>query len=142
LVSALMPLLLLCDGCKLVDQTTFGAKPVAPSPDQMTEALKTGSRLPLVIIRFDNGAIDETAGLRTAVNLAEARKPNAEYDVVTIVPARLSPDQQIATAERTQRDATDVMDTLADLGVSPDHISLGVRTDPAASGREIRIYVH
>jgi type IV pilus biogenesis protein CpaD/CtpE len=135
-------LLLCCGGCKLVDQTTFGAKPVPPAPDQLSEALKPDSRVPLVIIRSANNTLAaQQDALRTAVDLAQARKPDAKYDVVTVVPARLTPDQQIAAAEQTQRDATDVMDQLSDLGVDPAQMSLEVRSDPAILQRELRIYV-
>lgn len=135
-------LLFWCSGCKLVDQTTFGAKPIPPAPDQLTEALKPDSRVPLVTIRYaDNAAVAQHEALRTAVDLAQARKPDAKYDVVTVVPARLTPDQQIAAAEQTQRDATDVMSQLADLGVDPTRMTLAVRTDPAILERELRIYV-
>jgi type IV pilus biogenesis protein CpaD/CtpE len=135
-------LLLCCTGCKLVDQTTFGAKPIPPAPDQLSEALKPDSRVPLVIILAANREVAaQEQALRTAVDLAQARKPDAKYDVVTVVPGHLTPDQQIAAAEQTQGDATDVMDQLAELGVDPARMSLQVRADPAILQRELRIYV-
>jgi len=140
--SAALALLLCCSGCKLVDQTTFGARLAPPAPDQLTEALKPDSRVPLVIIRYAaTDVVPQVEALRTAVELAQARKPDAKFDVVTVVPARVTPDQQIAAAQQTQRDATDVMEQLSDLGVDPARMSLGVRADPAISERELRIYV-
>jgi hypothetical protein len=124
--------------CKLVDQTTFGAAPAAPAPDQLTAAL-TG--VPLVVIRGPYPAMYDEA-LRDAVGLAEARKPNAAYDVVTIVPASGSSDQQIAEAAKGQPDAIDMMDKLAEIGVDPQRMHLSVRADAAVAAREMRLYVH
>jgi len=136
-------LALWCAGCALVDQTTFGAKPTPPAPDQITVALATRSLMPLVVIRGDGAAYDDA--LRTAVDLAQARRPGASYDLVVVVPAGgvrgNDLDGQIAQAERSEGEATDVMAKLTDYGVDPERIHLAVRAEPEVSVPELRIYV-
>ncbi len=129
-------------GCKLVDQTTFGAAPVAPAPDQISAALAANTGVPLVVIRFDGAGVAYDEALRKAVQLAQARRPDAVYDLTTVVPAQGPPDQQISAVTEGEQDATDVMDTMADLGVNPDKMHLAARAEPGLPARELRIYVH
>jgi hypothetical protein len=138
----LLATVLLQAGCKLVDQTTFGAKPVPPAPDLLTEALAEGSRIPLVVIHYGGAAFVYDDTLNTEVDAALARKPDATFDVVTEVPATGNPDDQTAAIERGQQDAVGVMSKLADDGVDPARIHLSARTDPGITAREIRLYVH
>jgi len=139
---AALALVLALAGCKLVDQTTFGVAAQPPAPDQLTEALRRGSGVPLVVVRYDGAEVAYDQALHDAVDLAEARKPDVAYDVVTVVPAKGTPDQQIAAAEQAQHDATDVMDKMVDIGVRPERVHLATRTDPSITAHEIRIYVH
>ena len=137
-----VPLGLALGGCSLVDQTTFGAKPRPPLPDQLTQALQAGSGVPLVVIRFDAAADAYDQAMRNAVDLALQRKPEAVFDLVTVVPARNTPDQQIALAEQGARSAAQVLAEMTDIGVPPDRIHLSVRSDPGPDQLELRIYVH
>jgi hypothetical protein len=138
---ALLALICLA-GCKLVDQTTFGAQPLPPAPDQLSAALRAGSGIPLVVIRHDGAGTLAAEGLRQAVEMAETRKPGARYEITTVVPATGPIDQQVDAVAQERLTATDLMSTLADLGVAPDRIGLSARTDPTLATREIRIYVH
>lgn len=142
----LMPapwLVLLClTGCKLVDQTTFGGKPQKPPPDMLTQALQPGPPVPLVTIVFNGGEVAYADQLRLAVQMAEARKPDMQYDLVTAVPARGSPADQVQVAKQGQSDAVDVASEMSGLGVDPTRIHLSARTDPQITTRELRIYIH
>jgi hypothetical protein len=142
LIAALMISLLCLPGCKLVNQTTFGAQPARPAPDQLSLALQAGSGMPLVVIRDDGTAGLTATSLREAVDMAETRKPGARYDITTVVPVSRSFDQQISAVEQGRQQAADVMSTLADLGVAPERMQLLAHADPALTRREIRIYVH
>lgn len=134
--------LLLLAGCKVVDQTTFGAKPVAPPPDLLTQALRSNSTVPLVVIRFNGGEGAYVDQLRMAVLMAEARRPDAQYDVVTVVPTTGDPAKDAQTATAGQADAAAVGDLMENLGVEPTRIRLSARTEPEAKMRELRVYVH
>lgn len=129
-------------GCKLVDQTTFGAKPEKPPPDMLTQALQPGPPIPLVTIVFNGGQVAYAEQLRLAVLMAEARKPNIQYDLVTVVPGRGNPADQVAAAKAGESDAIAVADTMNGLGVDPPRIHMSARTDPNVTARELRIYVH
>lgn len=136
-------LLVLCCllGCRLVDQTTFGGKPQKPPPDILTQALQPGPPVPLVTIVFNGGEVAYAEQLRLAVQMAEARKPEVQYDVVTAVPARGSPADQARAAKQGESDAIEVADEMNTLGVDPTRIHMSARTDPRISNRELRIYV-
>ena len=128
-------------GCALVDQTTFGVPATPPAPDQLTDALQSRGAIPLVTIRYDGAAVAYAESLATAIDAAEARKPDVTFDVVTAVPAVGDPAAQVRAIEQGQGDAQQVMDWMADDGVTPDRIHLSARTDPTIRAREVRIYV-
>ena len=70
----------------MVDQTTFAPDPEPPAPAQVATTAQADRRVPLLTVRFDvpNPAYGDL--LRYAVQTAEARDPNVQYDVVTVVP--------------------------------------------------------
>ena len=137
-------LLVLCClvGCRLADQTTFGGKPQRPPPDMLTQALQPGPAIPLVTIVFNGGEVAYAEQLRLAVQMAEARKPDVQYDLVTAVPATGTPADQVRVAKQGESDAVDVAQAMNDLGVDPPRIHMAARTDPRINARELRIYVH
>lgn len=128
--------------CRVVDQTTFGAKPQKPLPDMLTRALAPGPPVPLVTIVFNGGQVAYADQLRLAVLMAEGRHPGLQYDLVTVVPARGTPSAQEAAAKAGNSDAIDVADEMDSLGVDPAHIHFSARTDADVDARELRIYVH
>lgn len=136
-------LLVLCSlmGCRLVDQTTFGGKPQKPPPDMLTRALQPGPPIPLVTIVFNGGEVAYVDQLRLAVQMAEARKPGAQYDLVTTVPGSAVPADQVRIARQGESDAITVAQAMNDLGVDPPRIHMAARTDPKVTARELRIYV-
>jgi hypothetical protein len=140
-LPALLALLPLLTGCKLVDQTTFGGKPQKPPPDMLTEALRPGPPIPLVTIVFNGGEVAYVDELRLAVQMAEARKPDVRYDLVTVVPARGDPSDQVKAARQGEPDAIAVADEMINLGVDPTRMQMSARTDPRLNARELRIYV-
>ena len=139
-IGAILLVLPAC-GCALIDQTTFGARPVAPAPDQLSMALRSNGTVPLVTIRYDGAEFTYDDALATAIEAARARKADASFDIVTAVPAKGTPGEQARTIEQGQGDAAEVMSKMADDGVTPDRIHLSARTDPTITAREVRVYV-
>ena len=132
---------LLLGGCKLIDQTSFGARPVAPAPDFVAEALKPGSKLPLMTIRFDGTPFNYDAQLKSVLELAQARRPEAKYQVVTVVPASGDPGKDIHAIENGRYDVRRLEDAMGNDGIAGDDIRTSARTEKGVTAREIRIYV-
>ncbi len=133
--------LALLGGCKLIDQTTFGAKPVSPSPDFVAEALKPGSRLPLMTVRFDGTPFNYDTQLKSVLDLAQTRRPDAKYHVVTVVPASGDPEKDSRVIENGRYDVRRLEDAMTNDGVAGDDIRTSARTEKGVTAREIRIYV-
>ena len=123
---------LLLAGCKLIDQTTFAPSPEAvPTGEQMA---KVDARTALLTINYTEPNPSYQDVLRYAVRTAETRAPGVQYDVIAILPSG-------ADAAAAQRRAADVMRGIMDQGVADSRIHLGLRSAPAGSPQEIRVYV-
>ena len=123
---------LLLAGCKLVDQTTF-----APSPEAKpvaAQAPKVDARTALLTINYTEPNPSYQDVLRYAVRAAETRAPGVQYDVVAMLPSG-------ADAAAAQQRSAAVMRSIMDQGVAASRIHLGLRTAPAGSPQEIRVYV-
>jgi type IV pilus biogenesis protein CpaD/CtpE len=123
---------LLLVGCKLIDQTTF-----APSPEEVAtkqEAPKVDARTPLLTIGVATPEAGYQDMLRYAVRAAETRVPGVQYDVVAMLPAGANEagSQQLVAA---------VMRDIMAQGVPASRIRLGLRSAPAGSAQEVRVYV-
>src|SRR4051812_49386855 len=82
----------LLTACKLIDQTTFAPNPEPPRPQQIQALPQQDRRLPLLTIRYDVPTPSYGNLLNYAVQSAESRNRSIEYDVVSVVPARESPE--------------------------------------------------
>lgn len=139
-----IPLLLLCTalaaGCTLIDQTTFnpraGLGPVEPV------STGPGAPPPLIAIDFDKPDPVYEAQLRQAVDQALAVKPTVSAEVVTVVPATGTPEQQVDAAVGIRADARDVARIIADQGIDPDRIHMSAHSDQGATGRQVLVFVH
>ncbi len=123
---------LLLAGCKLIDQTTF-----APSPEETAakpETPKVDARAPLVTIGYATPNPDYQDVLRYAIREAETRAPGVQYDVVAMLPPG-------ADAAAAQHRLAEVMRDIMAQGVPDSRIHLGLRSAPAGSAQEVRIYV-
>lgn len=131
--TSVMLVALLLAGCKLIDQTTF-----APSPEAKAETVtqpKADSRTPLITINFAESSPDYQGLLRFALNAAETRDPQVEYDVVAMLPGS-------SDAAAGQKHALEVMRAMIAQGVPASRIHLGLRTALAGGAPEVRVYVH
>lgn len=115
----------------LIDQRTFQP---AGTPPEFAD-VKNLPPLPLATIRFDQPDIDYAPVLAQAVDAATARKPDAEFNVVTPIGRGKLPTEQAG------QDAAAVARGIAEQQVMPDHIHVGVIEDAGNPPREVRVYV-
>jgi type IV pilus biogenesis protein CpaD/CtpE len=131
-IRGLAAVALLLAGCKLIDQTTFAPSPEAtPSAAQLA---KVDARTALLTINYTEPSPSYQDVLRYAVRTAETRAPGVQYDVIAILPSG-------ADMAAAQRRASEVMRSIMDQGVADNRIHLGLRSAPAGSPQEIRVYV-
>ena len=134
---------LLLSGClhpdwRLIDQRTFWPPHNPTSADIARANLPP---LPLVIIRFDQVDYDYRPTLADAVQAAETRKPDVEFDVLTPIPTSAAQEVQEKFARQGAADAQEVANALGADGIGPDRVHIGYRGDPGSPPREVRIYV-
>jgi hypothetical protein len=129
---------MLC-GCTLIDQRTFEGK--ARAPDATAVAKAALPPLPFVTIRMDDPDADFRPELAEAVEAAQAKKPDMEFDVVAPYPTSATAAVQEQFTRNGQADTQTVATALGYDGVSLDRVHVGFRGDPGAPPREVRIYV-
>ena len=139
-VLAVLLSMTLLGGCTLIDQRTFnpmaGAKPAPPLPPPGPAPAP-----PLVTIDFGRPNPDYTTALQQAVDQARSRKPDVQFDVVTVVPNTGTPENQVAAATALTADAREVARRIEANGVDDDHIHLLARAQIGVPTRRIEIYV-
>ncbi len=136
LVVALAPLLA---GCTLIDQRTFN--PLAGMPAKAPVVAGPAPTPPLVAIDFGRPSPDYAAALEQAVAAALARKADAQFDVITIVPATGTAAQQTEAAVGLIPDARDVARAINRDGVDDDRIHLQARADAGVATRQVQVFV-
>jgi len=109
--------------------------------DFVAEALKPGSRLPLMTVRFDGTPFNYDTQLKSVLDLAQTRRPDAKYHVVTVVPASGDPEKDSRVIENGRYDVRRLEDAMTNDGVAGDDIRTSARTEKGVTAREIRIYV-
>jgi hypothetical protein len=134
-IAAVVLALLSFTGCALIDQRTFApspeakAQPAPPLPEVAIDA-----RTPLVTIDYTVASPDYAELLHYAVRAAEARSPDVQYDVVSVLP---NMDDPALGQER----ATDVMRAIMRDRIPADRIHLALRTNPDLTAPQVRVYV-
>jgi hypothetical protein len=126
-------------GCTLIDQRTFEPKASAPSAADLARAKLPP--LPFVTIRMDNPDADIRPALAEAVEAAQARKADVEFDVLAPLPTNATPAVQDIFARNGAQDTQTVATALGYAGISLDRVHVGFRGDPGAPPREVRIYL-
>ncbi len=125
-------------GCKMIDQTTFApapeAKPPAATVPSVSVQPSVDPRTPLAVIDFASADPDYRGLLGYAVRAAEGRDHAVQFDVVAVTP---STDQ--FTSGQIQ--ASNVMRAIMEDRVPADRLHLGLRTDPALTANQVRVYV-
>jgi hypothetical protein len=128
-------------GCTLIDQATFAPYPEPPSSAQIAATARTDQRPPLLTVRYDVPHPNYQTEFRYAVHEAQARDPNLKYEVVAVVPGRGTSIPDMMAAEQSRPHAVEIMRAMMALGIPETRILLGARIDPAATVREVRVYI-
>ena len=139
-IPLLLALTALVAGCKLIDQRTFNPRAGLGPPDPPT--ITTAPTPALITIDFEKPDPAYEQQLRQAVDLAVGRKPNVEFDVVTVVPAKGTPAEQVTAATSIRGDARDVARVISSEGVDDDRVHLLARAEAGAAGRQVQVFVH
>ena len=126
-------------GCTLIDQQVvaqwFNNKPPAPPPKPVASGA-------LMTITLGSASLDsDLPAVHQAVAQALGRKPDVEFDVVTVVPSTGTPAQQVAAAEAVTSDARTVARAINADGVDDNRIHLAARAEPGVTERQIEIFV-
>ncbi len=128
--------LLSFSGCTLIDQKTFAPAPEAKAqPAPALPEIPVDPRTPLVTIDYpDDTAPDYSSLLHSAVHAAQSRYPEVQFDIIAVVtdPANAAPAQD---------HAAEVMRAIMRDRVPSSRLHLGLRTDPALSASQVRVYV-
>jgi hypothetical protein len=139
LALALAALAMGLAGCTLVDRRTFEGRARTPSPDDVVRAKLPP--LPFVTIPMDDPDADFRPALADAVEAAQARKPDVDFDVLAPIPTNATQDVRARFEQNGEQDTQTVATALGYDGVSMDHVHVGFRGDPGNPPREVRIYL-
>ena len=130
-------------GCKLIDQRTFEAKPVPP-PQSALQALAAGNQRPnLPLVTIPLGDLDGSWSpiLVAAERQAVARKPDVQFDVVTLRPTDPALEADPAVAKSLDSAAQAVAGVLLADEVPAERVHLGVRGDAGRPPPEVLVFV-
>jgi hypothetical protein len=141
------------EGAKLAQSappSVSAAANVATAPQQSTEqsahaAAPAGAGLasgrPFVIIRFPDPGVEYEQQLYEAVSAALARSPDVAFDLVAVAPAAATSEEAARNAEAARGSAEKVMQSLQNMGLPADRVSLSQVTDPNIQVNEVHLYV-
>ena len=104
-------------------------------------AASLANRRPLVVIRFDRPNVPYQEPLFTAASEALNRRPGAVFDIVSIVPQQGTPAQVALSANQSRRNAEQVLQTLIQMGLPSDRLSLSSTSSSDVGSNEVHIYV-
>jgi hypothetical protein len=113
------------------------APPGAPG----SVAAGPGSRLPLVVIRFDQPNVEYQSALYSAVSQAIERRPSALFDVVAVTPNRGGPSEVASSSGAAKKSAEKVMRALLAMGLPATRLNLSSSTSEQALANEVRVYI-
>ena len=124
---------LLLASCTLIDQRTFAPSPEAePIPVVPGAPVRYDPRTPLISIDFASPSPNYRDLLRLAVRAAESRNGTVQFDVVAVTPA---------LEDGAPPQAVEVMRAIVAERVPAARVHLGVRSDPAVTAVQVRVYV-
>jgi hypothetical protein len=133
-LAPLVLALLAFTGCTLIDRRTFAPTPEAKAQVPAPSPASIDPRTALVTIEYSVPSPDYVELLNAAVRAAEGRNPDVQYDVIAVM-------KDTADATEGMERATGVMRAIQRNRVPESRIHLGVRTDPALSVAQVRVYV-
>ena len=101
----------------------------------------TGLNKPLMIIRFDNNAVDYEKNLDTAVKMAIAKKPTAFFDLVAISPETKNTSTNKQFSEDAKFIVNKITDQIKEAGVAPNMVRSVFQQSKLTKNNEIQIFV-
>ncbi len=113
----------------------------APARGPSNPVANLANRRPLVVIRFDRPNVPYQEPLFTAASEALNRRPGAVFDIVSIVPQQGTPAQVALSANQSRRNAEQVLQTLIQMGLPSDRLSLSSTSSADVGSNEVHIYV-
>jgi hypothetical protein len=125
---------------------TNAAMSPQPSTEQSAHvAAPAGAGLasgrPFVVIRFDKPGVEYEQQLYEAVSAALARSPDVAFDLVAVQPASGTSEEIARNSEAARASMQKVRQSLLDMGLPADRISLSQVTDPNIQANEVHLYV-
>ncbi len=121
-----------------------GLQNAAYAPDvsqsNATAAPLSGPR-PLVKIRFDRPDVNFEQPLYTAVNEALQRYPDAQFSIVALHPASGNAAEKAIESTRARRNAEKVIQTLQQMGLPSERVSVSYNESAEASSSEVHVLV-
>ncbi|MEQ1888241.1 MAG: hypothetical protein ABL951_03540 [Alphaproteobacteria bacterium] len=96
---------------------------------------------PLVVIRFDKSDVEFEQPLYSALTRALESRPDARFDVVSVVPAGGSSTQMRRSQTQSRHNAEAVMASIADMGLPANRLSISSTTSGDISSNEVRVYM-
>lgn len=116
-----------------------------PAPQPTHVAGPPGSGLatgrPFVVIRFDNPGVEYEQQLYEAVSAALARSPNVGFDLVGVTPAGGTAEDNLTRAEAARESMERVRQSMMNMGLPADRVSISQMTDLDIQSNEVRLYV-
>jgi len=131
-------------GSSLANRAFLSPAPVASSSPVIgsrTQNFSSGSRQPLVVIRFDRPDVPYEQALYTAVNRTLQGRPQSVFDVVAISPMQGGAASVALNQSKATRNAQRVLRSLTDMGLPASRISLSASSSGQAATSEVHIYV-
>ncbi len=96
---------------------------------------------PLVVIRFDRSNVEYEQPLYSALTRALESRPDARFDVVSVVPAGANASDMRRSQTQSRRNAEAVMASIADMGLPASRLSISSTTSDDVSSNEVRVYM-
>jgi hypothetical protein len=137
---SLVSVLVVAGGCTLIDQRTFN--PHAGEKPKIAQPVGDAPALPLVTVDYGTPNPQYAGALHQAVTDAVSRKPDVQFDVVTVVPAIGTTEQQVAAATGITSNAREVARAISADGVDDDRIHLEARAIAGVTSRQVQVFVH
>lgn len=92
---------------------------------------------PLFAVKFNKSDVNYKDGLKRAVSSAVSKKPSVMFEVVAVNPANGSS----LAKSNAQNHATEIFQSMVNMGVGADRIALSARSSAEASASEVQIFV-
>ncbi|MFA6279233.1 MAG: hypothetical protein WC612_00370 [Bdellovibrionales bacterium] len=134
-----------------VDSGKIGPSPMSPraymeekgGPDfaSSTSAMAPSTGRLLVLIRYNQPNVEYEQQLAGAVSAVVARKPDAEFSVIGVTPAKGEPSELATMQEAAARNAEGVKRSLVQLGLAPSRITVSGTQTQDAKTAEVHVYV-